>query len=191
MTFVLQTIDQVDVNIYHALSRFAGNWLLDHFTSYEESANLFKGGLFVALYWYFWFRKGPDQEGHRRAIITIIIGSLLALFVARVIADLAPFRMRPMYNTGFGHRPYSLPLSLNLEDWSAFPSDTATYFFALSYGLSYLSRRFTLPILSYTFGWICLPRIYLGVHYTSDIVVGAAIGLTTTWLLLRTDWILS
>jgi membrane-associated phospholipid phosphatase len=29
----------------------------------------------------------------------------------------------------------------------------------------------------YAAGWICLPRVFLGEHYVSDVVVGAGIGI--------------
>jgi PAP2 superfamily len=72
-------------------------------------------------------------------------------------------------------------------NWSSFPSDTAAYFFALAFGLAYLSRRLAIPIILYTAAWVCLPRMYLGLHYASDIVVGAAIGITTVWVSLRSE----
>jgi PAP2 superfamily len=39
----------------------------------------------------------------------------------------------------------------------------------------------------YTAVWICLPRMYLGIHYASDMVVGGAIGISTVWFVLRSD----
>jgi len=42
--------------------------------------------------------------------------------------------------------------------------------------LAYLLRRYAVTILLYTVVWVCLPRIYLGIHYVSDIVVGIVIG---------------
>ena len=173
MNILLHAISSIDMGVYHFLNRYAGNWLLDRLVSHEESNNLFKGGLFLATYVYLWFRVGPDQEERRKAIIAILTGAVLALVVNRAISDLTPFRVRPMYNPSISHHPYSFPMSLNLENWSSFPSDTATYFFALAFGLAHFLRRYTVPIMLYTVGWICLPRVFFGVHYASDIVVGA------------------
>jgi undecaprenyl-diphosphatase len=119
------------------------------------------------------------------------IGALLAVIVARTISFVVPFRLRPMYDPTVTHPQYSLPMSPDLENWSAFPSDTASLFFALAFGLSYLLRRLAIPIMFYAAVWICLPRVYLGVHYPSDIVAGAAIGAATVWVLLRTEWLQS
>ena len=73
-----------------------------------------------------------------------------------------------------------------MENWSAFPSDNAAFFFALAYGLSYLSRRLAIPVGLYTAVFICLPRMYFGIHYASDIVIGAVIGVAVVWVSLRT-----
>jgi membrane-associated phospholipid phosphatase len=182
----IQRIQSVDVVIYHVLNGFAGNRWLDYFASFEENDNLLKGGLFVAMYWYLWFRAGPDQDKRRRAIIAIVVGTLLALVASRMVADLTPFRIRPMYNLNLQHLPYSFPVSPKLVNWSAFPSDTATFFFGLSFGLAYLSRRLAIPAMLYTAVWICLPRMFLGVHYASDVVVGAVIGTALVWASLKT-----
>lgn len=191
MNFFLDAITNVDITIYHFFNGYAGNWLLDRIINHAESNNFFKGGLFLAAYAYIWFRRGPEQEKRRRAIIAILVGTLLTLVVTRTIANLAPFRIRPMYNLEIPHRLYSFPLFPNMQDWSSFPSDTAAYFVALAFGLAYLWRSYTVPIVLYTAGWICLPRLFLGLHYASDLVVGGAVGITMVWAALRAEWLTS
>jgi membrane-associated phospholipid phosphatase len=189
MTALLQAIHTLDVSVYRILNGFAGNWLADHLANFEEGNNLAKGGLFFGAYVYLWFRGGLTQEARRKAILAILIGTLLALVLCRTIADFTPFRVRPMYDPNLPHRAYSIPTHPNLVDWSSFPSDTAAYFFALAFGLAYLVRRHSALILLYTAGWICLPRLYLGEHYLSDVVVGAAIGVTIVVASLKSGWL--
>jgi membrane-associated phospholipid phosphatase len=191
MNVLLETIRSGDIAIYHVLNGFAGNRWLDYFASFEESDSLLKGGLFVAMYWYFWFRAGPDRDKRRSAILAIFVGALLALVATRMVADIAPFRVRPMYDASLQHHPYSFPVSPRLVHWSAFPSDNATFFFALAFGLAYLSRRLAIPAMLYTAVWICLPRMFLGVHYASDIVVGAAVGIALVWGSVELEWLQS
>jgi undecaprenyl-diphosphatase len=188
MIVLVATIQKVDEVIYHFLNGFAGHPWMDYFANFEENDNLLKGGLFLAAFWYLWFRSGPEQERRRKAIVAILVGSLLALVAARVIANFAPFRVRPMNDLRLEHHAYSFPVSAKLVHWSSFPSDNATFFFALAFGLAYLWRRFAVPAMLYTAVWICLPRIFLGVHYASDVVVGAAIGIATVWICLKVDW---
>jgi membrane-associated phospholipid phosphatase len=189
MNILLEAIRSADISIYHYLNGFAGNGFLDYMASFEENANLLKGGLFLAVYWYFWVSSGAGQDKRRKAIVAILIGAVLALAASRTIADLAPYRVRPMFDLTLQHHPYSFPISHNMVNWSAFPSDTATFFFALAFGLAYLSRRFTIPAMVYVAGWICLPRMFLGLHYASDIVAGGIIGTTLVWIALKVRWL--
>lgn len=184
---LIDALRSVDLSIYHFLSVFAGNRILDRLAGQEESNYLFKGEIGFVLYWYLWFKGGPDQERRRRAVIAIMIAAILSIIVARTIAFISPFRLRPNYDPTLVHPSYSIPLVPDIENWSSFPSDTAAYFFALAFGLAYLLRRFAIPILLYTAAWVCLPRMYLGLHYASDIVAGIAIGITMVWVLFRSD----
>jgi len=94
-----------------------------------------------------------------------------------------------MYDRNLPRHAYSIRTHPNLEDWSSFPSDTAPYLFALAFGLVHLLRRHSILILLYTAGWICLPRMYLGEHYLSDIVVGATIGIAVVKASLKSEWL--
>jgi len=176
----------LDLAVLHAVNGFCGNWILDRIAAYEESNFFFKGGLFLAAYWWLWFTPAPDRrQANRRMILIAFVGTVIALALDRALADTLPFRVRPMYASYVGYHPPSIPLQLNLENWSAFPSDSATYWFALSYGLYRIKRPLGLVALLYSTIWMCLIRLYLGIHYPSDIVVGAAIGLAVVWSVER------
>jgi undecaprenyl-diphosphatase len=191
MSILLQLIRNVDISVYHFLNGFAGNPILNYLANFEERDKLFKGGLFLALYWRVWFCAGPDRDRRRKAIIAILAGSVFAVIACRVIADLGPHRIRPMYDLSLQHHPYLFPLTTNLVNWSAFPSDTAAYFFALAFGIACLSRRLAVPAMLFAGGWICMPRVFLGEHYASDVIVGAAIGIVVVWASLKVDWLQS
>jgi membrane-associated phospholipid phosphatase len=190
MNVLVHAIGSLDLRVYHFLNGYAGHWLLDRLAAFEEDNNLFKGGLFLAVYAYLWFRICPEREKRRRAIIAIFTGTMAALLVSRTIADIAPFRMRPMYDPGIFRHAHSFSIMGNMENWSSFPSDTAAYFFALAFGLAYLLRRYS-ALMLYTVVWVCLPRLFLGEHYLSDIVAGGAIGIAMVWLSVRSEWLRS
>ena len=177
MSDLLGLIRQVDVSIYYFLNGFAGNRALDYICKFGEYSKFFRGGVLTAVYWFFWFQPDARQHRRRRAIVTILAGALLSLIASLFIADVLPFRTRPMYDLHLQHQPYSVPIQPDLVNWSAFPSDQATFFFALAFGMLYLSRWVGFLAMFYAAVWICLPRMFLGVHYASDTVAGAAIGM--------------
>jgi len=189
MNFLFHLIHGLDVSVYQFLNSFAGNRLIDRLASYEEGDNLFKGGLFLAMYAYVWFQAGPRQEERRRAIVAILTGTLLALALTRTIANIAPYRLRPMYDPTLSHHAYSFPISFNMVEWSSFPSDTAAYFMALAFGLVRLIRRYSLAILLFAAVWICLPRLFFGLHFLSDVVAGIAIGIAVVEASLQSRWL--
>lgn len=179
----------LDLAIFHAVNSLCGNWVLDRIAMYEESNYFFKGGLFLAIYWWFWFVPDPDRrQANRRIIVIAITGTVLALALNRALADTLPFRVRPMYASDVGYHAPSIPFYMNLEQWSSFPSDSSTYWFALSFGLYRLKRPLGLVAMLYSTLWMCLVRLYLGIHYPSDLVVGAALGIGVVWFV---EWTLT
>ena len=63
-----------------------------------------------------------------------------------------------------------------LDGWSSFPSDHAVLFYALSTGMLFVSRKVGTIAIVYTTLFIGLPRVYLGIHYPTDIICGAIFG---------------
>jgi undecaprenyl-diphosphatase len=186
MKYVLDIVQGFDLGTYHFLSRFAGNWFLDRLVYFQESEEILKGGLILAAYWWLWFRGGSDRENRRKTIIAIMFATVLAVVVTRILAAATPLRLRPIYVPNLEHH-WSVPIDASFAQWSSFPSDTATYFWALAFGLIVLLPRLKVPIVLYTAGWICFPRVYLGYHYASDIVAGAVIGVAVAWAVLRAE----
>lgn len=165
-----------DSAILQYLNQFAQrNRYLDNLVACVESNDLFKGGVVIALLWWLWFNRRNDDRA-KEVIISTVIASLAALLVARTLAFLLPFRVRPLYNGQLG---FTVPHGVNasiLEEWSAFPSDHAVFFFALATGIALVSRKLGYWTLLYSFVAICLPRIYCGIHHPTDIIAGAVIG---------------
>jgi membrane-associated phospholipid phosphatase len=190
MKYFLDIVQGVDLRTYHFLSRFAGNWFIDRFVYFQESEQILKGGLVLAAYWWLWFRGGSDREKRREAIIAIMFATVLAVVVTRILAAATPFRLRPIYVPNLEHH-WSIPIDASFAQWNSFPSDTAAYFCALAFGLIVLLPRLKVPIVLYTAGWICFPRVYFGYHYVSDVVAGAVIGVAVVWAVLRAEWLQS
>src|SRR5580704_12924299 len=153
MHTLLRLIQGMDIRVYSWLSCLHGSWFFDRLISHLESNILFKSGLFISLYWYFWFREERDQQERRNTILTILVGTLAGLFITRMVATFAPFRVRPLYDLNLQHQPLSIPIPSGFVDLSSFPSDHAAFLGALGFGLIRLSRRLTIPIVLYLAVW--------------------------------------
>ena len=110
------------------------------------------------------------------AFILVGVGlpSLFTTVVKRLVG-----RGRPMHfgDTGlFG-------VHWNLFDWTyqSFPSGHATTAFALAMTIGFLSRRWFYPAIVYAVT-IAASRVILGVHYPSDVLAGAMVGVAGAYL---------
>jgi undecaprenyl-diphosphatase len=142
--------------------------------------NFLKGALVFAVIWYLWFRYADDRNKHE-----YLLASVGAAFIGLTLAKVLTWmivRPRPFNEPSIGLR---IPFGIEAASWeglNSFPSDHGVLFFALATGIFFVSRRIGWLMFIYVAAFICLPRIYLGIHYPTDVLAGAAIGLVTGWL---------
>jgi membrane-associated phospholipid phosphatase len=180
-------IQNFDAYLFHAVNAFSGNRFLDSLAQVEEATNLLKGGLFMAVYYWLWFEmRGRQQQAHRKILIAMLMASFAGLCIARTLAHIVPFRVRPLFADPLYHVP-SITVSANYELWNSFPSDTAALFFALAVGVFVLWRAAGILLLVYTSLWICLPRLFLGLHYPTDLIGGSLVGAAGVGLFWRLE----
>jgi undecaprenyl-diphosphatase len=162
------------------VNEFAGRSIIfDKIMVVIVDQSLIKGGFLMALLWWVWFRDVDDIKSSvaRNHIIAIIAGCFFSLLSARILAKSLPFRLRPLFNPDVSFTmPYGWKYGGGLESWSSFPSDHAVMFFALAVGLLFISRAVGILVLIHTVLFICFPRVFLGLHYPSDILAGAFLG---------------
>lgn len=171
-------MNSFDVTILTFFNHFAQrSEQFDKFVDLLFGNMLLEGGFITALLWWAWFR-GRDTAKRDRSFVIAGMGlTVLALVVTRVVALLIPFRQRPRYIPELHFR---LPLgsgNYDMFNWSSFPSDHAVLYFCLGTILFFISRKVGAIALLHAFFVVCLTRIYLGIHYPTDIVVGILIGV--------------
>jgi undecaprenyl-diphosphatase len=149
--------------------------------------HLLKGAVPITLLWFFWFHKKEKNEAAssllQEQVIITLLSCFAAIFIGRLLALTLPFRPRPITNIalhfvipyGIGHRIF--------EGMSSFPSDHATFILSLATGIWLISKRAGVATLFYVIVLVLLPRIYLGLHYPTDIIAGAVIGVLITLIL--------
>jgi undecaprenyl-diphosphatase len=165
-------LSTLDVSIYRALNFYCGSSpALDRVVLHLAT---FSGALFMGIFGLLWFRQDCRQFRRRKTLVLLVLAVAIALIINRTISTVLPFRLRPMYELGANTPSY--PWTFDLEHWSSFPSDTATYLFVVTACLWAVSRPFGLFFGVFS-TCVALARVYFGIHYPGDILVGALLGL--------------
>lgn len=136
--------------------------------------------MWIVIFLLVWFWPPLEANRARRALVYAAAAAVVALVVNVVLSHALPFRPRP-----FVYLPRSAvhQLLAHAND-SSFPSDHAAGSFAIAGALFYSSRRA---------GWwalllaalIAVARVFTGLHWPTDVLVGAAIGLLAAVVVLR------
>ena len=144
-----------------------------------SQTELLKGGVALAVIWWLWFSTREDSRVLRERLLATLAGGALAALASRLLSDVLPFRTRPFHEPRLPfHPPFTESVNM-LRNFSSFPSDHASLFTALSVGVLFCSRRAGIFLLFWTLVVVLMPRLYLGLHYPTDILAGAALGTLT------------
>jgi undecaprenyl-diphosphatase len=176
-------MNQYDLTIINFLNSFSRHsWTFDNSLEFISENHLIKGAVLIAILWWGWFKPNKNQLSIRTHLISTLLGCFLAMAIAKGLTVLLPFRPRPLHNEALD---ILLPYGMNpsgFEGATSLPSDHAALFYALSAGMFFISRGTGILAIVYTTLFIAFPRIYLGLHYPTDIFLGAGIGIAVCLL---------
>lgn len=169
----------IDKLITLFLNRFANlSPYFDHFVYMLAENKLLKGGLVLAVFYLLWFQ----QKDYRKRLIITFMASFVAEVATIILSLTLPFRARPYTDTDI---VFNEPVQV-VHWWnnaiSSFPSDHATMFTVLGVGVLLCDRKIGTYVISYILIFILAPRLYLGLHYFTDLVSGALIGMIMVWV---------
>jgi membrane-associated phospholipid phosphatase len=160
----------------HAFSSPLANQVIAELTGFY----LAKGVLMMAALWWIWFQPSAETEQRRETVVATLASGLIALFVGRLLARLLPFRLRPYFD------PVNIQSDATLRTWSSFPSDHAMLWTAVAMGIFLVWRNMGILALLFSAVLVCAPRVYVGLHYPTDVMVGAVLGIVITFLVCTT-----
>jgi membrane-associated phospholipid phosphatase len=178
------------MSVDHMILRFVNSFsnsslILDTSMVVFTQNQLVKGAVLMLFCWA-WFRTGTRRDLHRRILLAGLASPFAAFLVGRVLTRVLPYRDRPIFDTTLQWRP---PFGAGgawahqwTRDWSSFPSDHAALFGALAMTLFLVSRGAGLLTLLYSLLLVDFPRVYLGLHYPSDILGGVIVGFAVAWI---------
>lgn len=166
--------------------------LFDEVVLFMSSSHLVKGGVVCAIMAYIWTKVPDGRMGYRRAkqfdnrltLIAALLSCVFAEALALTLANSLEFRLRPLLvaELGMPVPDRLMEYAVTMSSSSSFPSDHAVLFAAITTGIFMVSRKLGVFSALYCLAFIAFPRVYLGLHYASDILVGAIIGATCTFV---------
>lgn len=121
-------------------------------------------------------RKGELRIKFKRAFATglaaafgIVVNFIISFFVTRP---------RP-YESGLGQNIYDGTMSMD-----SFPSEHTTAAFAIAMAVYFWNKKVGRVLLALA-ALVGLSRIFVGVHYPLDVVVGAIVGCTAAYVVVK------
>jgi len=158
---------QADAYVSTVVNGWAShNEVINHAVYIASQTDVLTGALLVALVIYAWFSNAAEDARSRLLQVSL------------------PLRLRPMHAFDSGFLPLPGIDPTLASHWGSFPSDHAALFFALVAVIWQRSRWLgLLAVCSALFG--VLPRLYLGLHYLSDVVAGAMLGMAVVFMAER------
>ncbi|MEU4765723.1 phosphatase PAP2 family protein [Actinosynnema sp. NPDC023794] len=166
-------------DLYDGIVEVAGatpEWVRGIFSWYADVGLLILGALF-ALTW--WRARGRNDSEATAVALLAPAATVVAYVVSEVLKTLVD-----------ADRPCrALPVDAIIErcpeagDWS-FPSNHATIASAVAVGLA-IAWRALLPWVAAMALLMAFSRVFVGVHYPRDVIVGLLLGAAVAWSVLR------
>jgi membrane-associated phospholipid phosphatase len=160
--------------------------LFDGLVASLNAAYSFSGVVLMALIWSCWFDT-KDVEGRTRILIGTL-GAIAAGGVSRFLQHALSTHPRPVHDPALA---FQAPSGIEplYNTWNSFPSDHVTVFAGLALVIYIARSRFAVFAIVWTMV-VETSRIYMGGHYPSDLVGGAALGAVAVWA-TQVPWLIS
>jgi membrane-associated phospholipid phosphatase len=167
--------DRFDYPIIMGVNSFARRSFLFDAAAYAATKyNFFSGAIFLSFIWYCWFLRSDAPA--RLNVLFGALGAACAAMVSRVMQLTLPTHLRPFYDPAVHFRPTLTIHVIPTHHVHSFTSDHAALYFGLAAAIYSVSRR--LGVTAFVLSIILnAARMYLGFHYLSDIIGGAALGI--------------
>ena len=166
METLIDLIQTFDIAVISAVYAVGGNDLFDAIAVLFSFIGTFRAGI-IAIGLFLMFKKET-----RRIAYVLFAAALLSGIIVWIIKEIID-RPRPFIELGMAEAN----LLVHTTPYRSFPSGHTASAFTGAAVIGYYFRKWIIPAV--IFACIAgLARIYLLLHYPSDVVFGAAIGIT-------------
>lgn len=168
----------MDIFLFHLINNIAGIYpIMDRLVVYTTRYLIYLLPFLAALCFYFIFKTNRERFFE---LVKAGFSAVLAFAINFLIGALY-FRTRPIYTLSDVHQLMTKPITDK-----SFPSDHTAVSFAIAFFVFLVSRKWGSAMLVLAF-LIGISRIYVGVHFPSDVFVGALVGIVSAILVRMSD----
>ncbi|KKT15742.1 MAG: PAP2 (Type 2 phosphatidic acid phosphatase) family protein [Parcubacteria group bacterium GW2011_GWB1_43_6] len=158
----------LDVLIFQQINGLAGRW------NFLDGAGIFFAQYFeyaLVGFTLFFLRK------NFRVILSAFSAAVLARFGIVELIRLFWSRARPFIGN-------NVNLLIGHENTSSFPSGHAAFYFGLATVVYFYNKKAGIAFFAASF-LVSIARIFVGVHWPTDVLGGAIVGILSGWLVLK------
>lgn len=134
--------------------------------------------LWAIIFLLMWFWPPLRQNRARRAVVYAVVAGVLALVINVALGHFLPYRPRP-----FIYEPHLIHQLVSHKPDMSFPSAHAAGSFAFAIGLFYAGVGDGIWGLLFAAA-IAIARVFVGVHWPTDVMAGAVIGIVSGFVVL-------
>lgn len=169
-------MNNYDLSVFQAINNLAShniliNYLGIFFADYLAFA-------LMAILFILWFRPQIEKTKNEMMIFTALASAFISRYTIKTAITIIYARPRPYMVLASAHKLISMPL---VEDLQSFPSGHALFFFSLSMSIYFFDKK--LGCLFFAASIIMgIARIFVGVHWPSDVLCGAIIGIVVAFI---------
>ena len=165
-----------DLLLLNSINNISGHFIwLDKLMMYVSEYGPIIFGLYLIALWLSGANK-RELENNRRNALYAFTSAVVGLGIAQVIG-FAWFRNRPYVD-----HPIHLLLPVNPD--TSFPSDHATGSFSIASSLV-INNTFGGKLMLGFAAVVAFSRVYVGIHYPTDVIGGMLVGMMSSWLVER------